>query len=204
MRRPKVVRSIRMMGLAAITLAAGAVAPQARAVSLSLQFDGSPNVFLGIPFSVDVMLADLGESEVVRSYDLDVVFQEPLLDFLDVVFDGFLGAAGANPVQVEQSEGQTADGVVDLASNSFLPSSTLEGMQPGSFRLAQIVFLPQELGDGNLCFSQTVVGGIGGVPLTVGETSCVGVNVLVPEAGTLWLVALGAGLAGYARKLVAS
>jgi hypothetical protein len=38
----------------------------------------------------------------------------------------------------------------------------------------------------------------------VSETSCVGVNVLVPEASTLWLLALGVALASYARKLVAS
>ena len=170
-------------------------APGARAASLSLD-TVTPVVAPGEAVSIDVNVAGLGAlaPPSLSAFDLGVDFDDGVLLFVGVTFDGFLGSG-------IQGSGETG-GVVDLAETSLLLPSALDALQPGTFRLARIDFQALSAGSSTLSFVDVLLGDGLGDPLALEGTAGISVTVLsgvIPEPRALVLLAAGLGLLGVGR-----
>jgi hypothetical protein len=207
------------LGVACLGLA-GAV----HALRLDL-VPGLTNTNVGSSFSVDVVVSELdagvppaGVPLAVSDYDLDILFDDTLLDATGVTFFGGLGGP-ADSIQFSAIPPTSAAGVVDLAEISFLAFSDLRLLQGDSFVLARLGFLAQAEGTSSLQFSST--GSeildfvttddpqVDPVNLLCSEAGCAGVGGArvivgpaqqVPEPGSLLLLGLAiVSLAGWRR-----
>jgi hypothetical protein len=171
----------------------------ARGVTITLSAPGTP-ALVGNVLEVDVLIAGPGLGSFappsVRSFDFDVSFDPGVLDFLDVVFDVYLGTPGT---QALVDSGEPSAGAVDLAEVSILSAATLHALQPDGFRLATIRFEALAPGASALALTQTVVGDTSGAALAVDETIGASVTV-VPEPRSAWLVAAGLLLAALGAR----
>lgn len=186
----------RMAGaLALVLLLLGA---RAEAVSIAV-VPAAAVVAPGGFVSVDVLVSGLvaGGAPTVSSFDLDLAFGAPQLAFAGITFGSGLGSGG----QVLTSTTLLPGPTLDFAAASLLSSATLDAAQPASFVLATIVFQAGAIGVAPLAITQAVlantIGGPGGNQIPVDALLGASITV-VPEPGTLALVALG--LAALARR----
>ena len=138
----------------------------------------------GDTVTVDVAVTGLG-SEIVAAYDLDVAYDNSLLNAVSLSFGTNLG----DPLSFETLQSSNSlSPVVDLAEVSLLSDADLQALQSslgGTVVLAQIQF--NALGAGDTSSLQFASGSE-----VKGANNQVIVNVSVPEPATGLL--LGAGL----------
>jgi hypothetical protein len=181
------------LGLAAALGAWALVAPSpAAAISLTLSFQSAGQV--GSQLDVDVWVAGLGDGvpPSLRAYDIDVAFDDGLLDFLGASFD--LGPSEF----VLTGASQSGVGVVDANAVSLASNAEIDANEPASFVLVTLSFDVVGTGDALFSLSQLVLTGTGtsGGAIVSGcsANTCqtLSVPVAVPEPGGAWLLGLTA------------
>jgi hypothetical protein len=153
---------------------------------------------IGDPVSFDIVVSDLG-GEIVSSYDLDVSFDETVLQADDVSFTTALG--DPDFLEVLLGFDLTTPGLADLSGLSLLDDADLLALQGGdSVTLATLDFTVIGPGTSSLDFvfgTNSGITGANGAFLDVTPVS----GVLVPEPSSLLLLASGALLAATAARL---
>jgi hypothetical protein len=184
----------------ALALALLLVGARAEAVSIGLV--PSDSVLLpGELVSVDVVVSGLGAgvAPTISSFDLDLSFAAPQLGFAGITFGTGLGTGG----QVLTSFSLQPGPVVDFAAASLLSAAALDASQRASFVLATLLFQAGAQGSVPLAVTQAVladaIGGPGGNQIPVSQLLGATVTV-VPEPGTLALLALGLAALASQRK----
>jgi len=182
--------------LGAATLVSTLVAGAAGAASIGFSPASQPGS-VGNPVSFDVTVSGLG-GEIVSSYDLDVSFDPAVLQATGVTFTNALGDADLLEVLLDFD--LTTAGLVDMSALSLLTDAELLAIQGGDgFTLATLEFVVIGPGASTLDFlfgPPNEITGANGAVLDVTPVSA----LLVPEPNSLLLLAMGALLAGTARR----
>lgn len=176
----------------------------ARAISLNL-VPAPQNTFLGNTVNVGVTISDLGDGAApsLSTYDLDISFDDTVLDFSGVTFgDPSLGDQLAlfGVSSLTETE-EPSFGLVNIFELSFNSVDELDDSQADSFTLATLTFNTIATGTSPLGLSINALGDALGDPLTaeIGN-SFVSVSsqpVTVPEPSfTLVGFGLTMGLGG--------
>ena len=169
----------------AFTLAM-AVSAQAATLSFLPDYD---SITVGETISVDVEISGL-ESVDLAGFDLDVSFDDSVLDFTGYTLYDELGAIPADAWDL--SNGDDGFGTINLAEMSWLWD--LSG-QSDSFTLATLTFEGLEVGCSDLTFTYADLSDDWGDVITIDSLGDGSVDVNpVPLPGAVWL--LGSGLAG--------
>ncbi len=103
------------------------VAGVASAATIGFQ-PGSQALDVGDPWSVDVVVSDLG-GEIVSAYDLDILFDPSVININVVSFSGALGNIAAAEAFIDVDI--LGPGVLDVASLSLLSDPALLALQGG-------------------------------------------------------------------------
>lgn len=172
----------------------------ATAVTLSLE-TSTPVVDPCTYFGVDLVVSGLGnyEPSSVGDFDIDILYDPTLMEFVDYSLGTYLGDVGLDEA-LDWSWGEFSPGAIDLAEVSRLDALDLGLMQPSKFILAELTFHCLGAGisdisiDGSDPYLTYKVGDeLGGMfdvtlggPLTITQT---------PEPCTILLI--GTGLAGF-------
>ncbi|PYX00216.1 MAG: hypothetical protein DMG89_05410 [Acidobacteria bacterium] len=169
-----------MRGLRPLMIAFAVLSGTAFADSVSLSFSPfSQNVTAGQTISVQVQISGLGNFAVpsVGSFDLFVSFDPTLLSPTTVTFGSLLGDPNI-PQAITASQFSATE--LEFAEVSLLTPGELAALQPGTFVLSTLSFTALTSGTATFKFSAGVVDDPFGQKL-----------VVVPEPGTLFLVASG-------------
>ena len=192
-RRALLFRTILLLGLSLGVLLGSR---PAASIGIALTSGGSSSVVVavGSELAVDVTVSGLasGGPPDLQSFELDIVFDDSILGFVDASFD--TGLNGGNPNKSIQDFGVRPIGdQVFLAEVSFL--SDLQ-QQPASFRLGTLFF--EVIGTGSLVLTVgTNASPVSPLFLSPPNTSLLidqisGLVVeAVPEPGTAALIGLG-------------
>lgn len=179
--------------VAAAVVAALAAAP-ASAVSIALA-PATVTPEPGATFAVELRVAGLGEGAApsLGAFDVTLSFDPAAVAFTSVSFDEFLGTIPAQAF----ADFTPGAGTLALASFSLLPTAALDALQPGSFRLATIVFEAVGAGPSAIDVTAALLGDGFGGRLAL-ATAPIGVQVQpIPEPAAA--LAFGLGLAAVAR-----
>jgi hypothetical protein len=144
---------------AAAVVAALAAAP-AGALSIALA-PATVTPEPGATFAVELRVAGLGDGAApsLGAFDVTLAFDPAAVAFTSVSFDEFLGTIPAQAL----ADFTPGAGTLALASFSLLPPATLDALQPGSFRLATIVFEAVGAGPSAIDVTSALLGdGFGG------------------------------------------
>lgn len=163
------------------------MAVSAQAATLSFLPDYN-SITVGETVSVDIEISGL-ESVDLAGFDLDVSFDDSVLDFTGYTLYDELGVVPADAS--DWSQGDDGSGTINVAEMSWLWD--LSG-QSDSFTLATLTFAGLEVGSSDLTFTYTDLSDDWGDVITA---DLLGGNVdvnPVPLPGAVWL--LGSGLAG--------
>jgi hypothetical protein len=186
---------IRRLALAFSLLALGAAAPRdASALVLGFSPTSVPGS-VGDSVSVDVVATALG-SDVIGSFDLDVLFDSSVLLATNVVFGTALGSEALFEAFTDFD--LTTAGVVDFAEVSFLSLAQLDVLQSDPITLATLHFNIIGPGQSALTFRldvDNVVTDADGDPLeVVTRSGSVGTSTAVPEPSAALVFAAGCAL----------
>ncbi|MGH0033648.1 MAG: cohesin domain-containing protein [Myxococcota bacterium] len=102
------------------------VAGAASAITIGFSPDSQTGE-VGDPLSFDVVISDLG-GEIVSAYDLDITFDDSIIDVNSVAFSAELGDPGAFEVLYDAN---LSPGVLDIAGLSLLSDASLAALQNG-------------------------------------------------------------------------
>ena len=206
------------LALAAATAALRG-AGSAAAVSIALvNATPAPPITVGETVVVQLTVSDLGAAPNATSltaFELEISYDEALLDFVSVSFEPFLGIelenASNEPCTFANLDGvcdvilafASSSGLVELAETSLWAPGEINTYQPASGVLATLTFTAQGVGSVTLSPLQVSLTGTvtGEQEGTLSGTATSLTLSIVPEPGTSLLVALGcAGLAAGARR----
>ena len=146
-------------------------------------------VFFGDTFVVDLVISDVSPTDVIGSFDLDVLFPGSQFEPLDVQFGPFLGDP-SDPLQT-LVDVTLFFGRIDLAEVSLLLTSELEALQPDSFILASLFVRAERSGVGRFSIAPDALidDGFGvKLPVTVSDATI----TVVPEPGIPALFSIAA------------
>lgn len=173
-----------------LVFAAAATSPT-WAATLSLN-PSSSNVTVGSSFDVDVLISDLGTSDQLASFDLQINFNPAVLSFVSYNLGGQLGSLTSGDA-LDFSQGNLGGGTFHLGEVSMLWDLS---SQAKSFSLGTLHFTASAAGNSSLSFSNVTAGDAWGAPLAADLTSA-SLNVAaVPEPESYALFLAGLGLLG--------
>lgn len=190
----------------AFALAGLLLAASAGAVTVEL-VPSAPTVVAGTPFTVDVVISDLGDfaAPSVGSFDIELIYDPAVALATGVVFGPLLG----DPMGGEALTGTAlVPGSAMTFEVSLLTPAQLVALQPASFVLFTVSF--DSLVPGTTTFStgMLLVGDESGAPLAIDQVIEGSISVLSPvalEIPTLstWalLLLIGALAAGAVLRL---
>jgi hypothetical protein len=187
----------RMGWWCAVALAAavaGLVTTPAGAVSIEL----TPATVTPLPgetFAIELRISGLGDGVApsLGAFDITLAFDPAAVAFASVSFGDLLGAI---PGQAS-AEAVPGAGTLALASFSVLSEAALDGLQPGAFRLATILFEALGAAPSAIDVTAVLLGDGPGLGLAL-DAPPTGAQVQpVPEPSVALL--LGLGLAAMAR-----
>jgi hypothetical protein len=177
-----------------ILLCAMVPAPQAAAVLLSV-LPSSQSIGVGEPANVDLVVSGLGDlaAPSLGAFALDLTFAETVLAFDSVMFGTLLGdeSLGDAVTGVDTS----IAGVVGLDEVSLLSVSELNGLQPGEFTLASLIFTGSSAGFSDLVLDNVVLSDATGFVIADPTIAEARVDVVPEPLNILLLVAAMAGAA---------
>ena len=160
---------VRRLAIALAALGTGLAAAPAGAVSIWLA-PAIATPLPGSPFAVELLVGGLGEGGALSlgAYDITLAFDPGAVAVTGVSFDGFLGAI---PTEAS-ADSVLGAGTLGLASFSILPSAALDALQPGSFRLATILFEATSATPSTIAISASLLGDAAGraIPLSTPPT----------------------------------
>lgn len=173
----------------------------ARAVTISLA-EVAPTPSPILPESsifVELQFSGLveGDAPSLTSFEIDVAFDDALLDFVDLAWDPLLGQTCTLETFDSScdtlAEFSSSTGLVELGASSLLDPATINANQPASGVLATIQLQAAAVGTSALTLPQVVLGGTitGTQEGTLSATASGLTLVVTPEPGTLGLLLLG-------------
>lgn len=164
--------------------------------AIVLSFDpAAQHAGVGEAVGVDVRISGLGAGSApsLGAFDLDVTFDDTILDFTGLTFGDQLDLFGLGSITGFAENPDPAVGLIDFFEISLDSPFALDELQADSFVLATLLFDAAAAGVGSLGFGSSVFADSFGAALVV-DTSGAG-RVSVPEPATAALLALGlAGL----------
>jgi hypothetical protein len=172
-----------------------------QALALSLSLSANPPVikptFPGNLTNVVLDISGLtaGGPDSLGAFDLDVTFDDSVLELHSVIFGTSLGDEGLGEA-ITFVDSSTA-GVVGLDEVSLLFDFELDAIQGESFTLANIILRGIAKGSSNLGLENVVLSDAFGFQLP--DPTLQGANVSVPEPATLFLLASGFAAMGLWR-----
>jgi hypothetical protein len=160
-----------------------------------LGFDPSfEQVPLGIPFSVNLTVAGLGNGTALGTYDIDVTYDSAIIKLSSVTYGTSLDVLGLGSIQ-----GTTfGPGTVNVFELSLDSTADLNALQPSAFTLVHLDFMSSSYGTSPLNMNINALGDANGNSLTalVNQGS-----VAVPQPPALFLIALSlVGLLWFKKK----
>lgn len=153
----------RAAGASLAVLAALAAAP-AGALTLTLS-PATATPAPGDPFAVDLLVSGLGDGSApsLGAFDVTLTFDAAAVSFVSVGFDAYLGA-----IPAEATAGSVLGaGTLALGEYSILSPAALDALQPGSFRLATVVFEATSLAPSAIGFGAVLLGDADGRALAL-------------------------------------
>lgn len=164
------------------TALAFAVAPLSAAPILS--FGSTVN---GSTLEITAVVSGLGD-EIVSAYDLDLAFDDALLDYGSIAFSSELGVYDADFLLTEVFQDAVAGpGLVNFAALSLLDDATLAALQGDTVLLATLTFsIVQAAEDYGFGFAFGP-----GKDIKGRDARIIVPNAQVPEPATLGLLGLG-------------
>jgi len=185
--------------VAAVCLSLFGTAAQAAIITV---VPSTASVEAGTPFSVDLVISDLGDGAApsVGIFDIDFGFDPALVGFVSATFGDQLDILGLGSLQdVDDS----VAGTVNLFELSFDPADDLNDLQAGSFILATLTFNALSAGLSDLVVTILSLGDADGVALmadVVNSSIMVTDSTVIPLPGAIWLILSGVGALAFARK----
>lgn len=166
---------------------AAAAASPTWAATLSFN-PSSTNVTVGSSFAVDVLISDLGATDQLGTFDLQVNFNPATLSFASYNLGSELGSLASGDA-LDLSLGNQG-GTLHLGEVSFLWDLSA---QAKSFSLGTLHFTASNAGNSSLSFSNVTLGDAWGAPLAADMTTA-SINVAAvpePESYAMFLAGLG-------------
>ena len=191
------MRNLKCCHLLWICLALGFHSIPAEAITIGLQ-PAATTVDVGDTLTLDVVISGLDSAgEIVSAFDLDVTFDQTMLQATGVAFSDFLG----DPTSFEAlADAVLIPGRIDFWEISLLSDSDLLSRQPGSFALATLSFQAVGVGTTSLLFDPITAPGIDVKGLSANrlDLDASGASITVTgqpnpiaEPSTIWLWLLG-------------
>lgn len=175
--------------LLALALSFGSLSTYA--ISLDV-IPSTQGVSLGRSVSIELAISGLGDLSApsLGVFDLDVLFDETILDFNAVDFgDPVLGDQLALVFPSLEQSSLVGPGQLNLFELSFDLPEDLDLLQMGTFKLAKVTFDALDFGKSPIDISVNTLGDAFGAPLTPVDVR--GGTVRVPEPTTLTLLFVG-------------
>lgn len=150
---------------------------------------GDYNVSLGNTVNQEIMISGLGDNAApsVGAFDIDISYDAAFLQFNNAIFGNELDVFGLGSFQDVFS----TSGLVDLLEVSFDDVVDLEAHQTSSFTLATLIFEPLQTGFSTLGVSGIISDAVGNTLSVNFLSGSVAATSTVPEAPTVFLMALG-------------
>jgi len=170
------------------------------ALAITIGFEPvSQEVVVGDPASVNLVISGLGDytAPSLGTFDLNITYNTAILDFTGYTLGSYLGDISSWEA-VDDSDGETTPGTINLAEISLLSVSELDALQPSSFPLATLTFDTLAVGTSSLDISIIALGDAYGDPLSADVQS--GSISPVPEPATFILIGFGLGSIGILRR----
>lgn len=167
---------------------AAAAASPTWAATLSFN-PSSTNVTVGSSFAVDVLISDLGATDQLGAFDLQVNFNPAVLSFASYNLGSELGSLASGDA-LDFSLGNQGSGALHLGEVSMLWDLS---SQAKSFSLGTLHFTASAAGSSSLGFSNVTLGDAWGAPLAADMTTA-SLNVAAvpePESYAMFLAGLG-------------
>lgn len=189
--------------LASALLFAALCAPSAaQALTLSLTPLGGGSVVQGQSVTVVVGYSGLtaGSAQSLTAFELDVLYDEVLLDFTGLTWGTQLGDPTCTLIDLGPgcealAEFSTGSGIVELGESTLLDAATINAAQAASGVVATLQFTAVMVGNSSLDFGQLVASGtISGTTEDTLVANGVGSSLAitpVPEPASASLVVLG-------------
>lgn len=172
-------------GLTAL-LAALAAAPAAAQTPILNMLPSAGTLQPGQGLTLEIVLNDRPSASPVAFFDLDIVFDPAVLRFEGLQLGSALGDIAEGQAVNASLPPDLANGVVNLAVLSLLPSLNA---QPASPVFGQLSFSAIGLGPSGLGFGFSAVEAAGGVAIP--HLRLDATVAVVPEPAAAWLLAAG-------------
>lgn len=157
------------------------------------------------PLTVDIVITGLGPTEIVSTFDIDISYNDSVLDLTGVTFGNLLGDP-FDPIDTLVFD-FPVPGTVGLFETSFLDDFTLGILQDdgdplaNSVFLASLSFLSIGVGSGGLEFTvNDIFGGLFDPPLQLSSTTGAVAVSVIPLPGAAWLMLTGLLGIGFASR----